>query len=293
MQDLAQEQLGPIVLRVIEEVVRRGLFDDFALVHEDHAVRHGTGEAHFVGYAEHGHAVFGQTDHGVQNLFHHFRVECRGRFVEQHDFWLHAQGTGNCHTLLLTTGQLARELVGLLRDTHALQVMHGDLFRLALGHLAHPHRCQGAVLQDGQVREQVEVLEHHANFTTDRFDLLEVVGQFHAIDHDAALLVLFQTVEAADGGRLARTRRAAENDTFALLDVQVDVFQHVELAVPLVHALHLNNAFRTHRLFDRFTHEKTPNACGLCPACVPNAWNSGTYQNRKSRTPGRRTRSLR
>ena len=54
MQDLAQEQLGAIILWVVEEVVRRGLFDDFALVHEDHAVGHGAGEAHFVGHADHG-----------------------------------------------------------------------------------------------------------------------------------------------------------------------------------------------------------------------------------------------
>ncbi|MNS27463.1 hypothetical protein D3C72_594140 [compost metagenome] len=107
------------------------------------------------------------------------------------------------------------------------------------------------------MREQVEMLEHHADFAADRFDLLEVVGQFHAIDHDAALLVFFQTVEAADGGGLAGTRRAAQHDTLALLDVEVDVFQHVELAVPLVHALHLNNAFRAHRLFDCFAHHKT------------------------------------
>ena len=54
MQNLAQEQLGAVALRVVEEVVWRGLFDDFTLVHEDHPVCHGAGKAHFVGYAEHG-----------------------------------------------------------------------------------------------------------------------------------------------------------------------------------------------------------------------------------------------
>ena len=38
MQNLTEEQLRTITLRVVEEVVRRGLFDDFAFVHEDHAV---------------------------------------------------------------------------------------------------------------------------------------------------------------------------------------------------------------------------------------------------------------
>jgi hypothetical protein len=98
------------------------------------------------------------------------------------------------------------------------------------------------------------VLEHHTDFAADRFDLLEVVGQLHAVDDDAALLVFFQTIEATNRRRLAGTRRPAQDDTFALFDVEVDVFEHVELAVPLVDALHLNNAFRTYRLFDCFTH---------------------------------------
>ncbi len=182
--------------------------------------------------------------------------------------------------------------MGLLRNPHTLQIVHGDFFGFLLRHLAHPHRCQGAVLQDGQVREQVEVLKHHAHFAADGLDLLEVRGQFGAIDNDATLLVLFQTVEAANGGRLARARRAAQHDTFTLAHIQVDVLEYMELAVPLVYALHADHAFSAQRLIDNFTHHKTPNACGLCPAYVPNAWNSGTYRNRRSRTPGPRRRSL-
>ncbi len=34
-------------------------------------------------------------------------------------------------------------------------------------------------------------------------DLLEVVGQFHAVDDDPPLLMFFQPVDAADHGRLA------------------------------------------------------------------------------------------
>ena len=51
MQNLAQEQLGPVILRVVEEVIGRRLFHDLALVHEDHAVGHGARKAHFVGDA--------------------------------------------------------------------------------------------------------------------------------------------------------------------------------------------------------------------------------------------------
>ncbi len=69
----------------------------------------------------------------------------------------------------------------LLGDLDALQIVHRDLFGLLLGHLANPDRCQRAVFQNGQMREEVEVLEHHADFTAHFIDLLQVVGQFDAI----------------------------------------------------------------------------------------------------------------
>eukprot|EP01032_Pedospumella_encystans_P002102 gene2102-2462_t len=77
VQDLAQEQLGALVLRIVEEFGRRILFDDLALVHEDDAVGDLAGKAHFMGHAEHGHAFFGKTDHGVEHFLDHFRVERR------------------------------------------------------------------------------------------------------------------------------------------------------------------------------------------------------------------------
>ena len=86
------------------------------------------------------------------------------------------------------------------------------------------------------MREQVEVLEHHADFAPHLVDLLQVAGQFGAVDDDAALLVLLQPVDAADHGRLAGARRPADHDALAALDREVDVAQHVEFAVPLVHA---------------------------------------------------------
>ena len=129
---------------------------------------------------------------------------------------------------------------GLLGDLDALQIVHRDLLGLALGLLAHPDRRQRQVLQHGQVREQVEVLEHHADVAADLVDLLQVVGKLGAVDDDAALLVLLQAVDAADHGRLAGARRPADHDALAFGDAQVDVAQHVEIAVPLVHADHVD-----------------------------------------------------
>ena len=74
-QNLRQKVLGSIRLRVVEEVVRVVLLDDLALIHEDHAVRHGFGEAHFVGDADHGDALIGHGDHHVEHLFDHLGIE--------------------------------------------------------------------------------------------------------------------------------------------------------------------------------------------------------------------------
>ena len=95
-----------------EEVFRLVLFHDLTGIHEDHPVGDLAGKAHFVGDAEHGHAFFGETDHHVQNFLDHFRVERRSRLIEQHDLRVHAKRAGNCHALLLATGQLTRIFQG-------------------------------------------------------------------------------------------------------------------------------------------------------------------------------------
>ena len=86
------------------------------------------------------------------------------------------------------------------------------------------------------MREQVEVLEHHPDLAPNLVDLLQIVGQLDAVDDDLALLVLFQTVDAADHGGFARTRRSGNDDPLAAHHLEIDVAQNVELAVPLVHA---------------------------------------------------------
>src|SRR6266702_2491102 len=83
-QNLRQELLRAVAARLAEEVVLRRVLDDLAAVHEDHTVGDLAGKAHLVGDDHHGHALMGEVDHDVEHLAHHFRVERRGRLVEQH-----------------------------------------------------------------------------------------------------------------------------------------------------------------------------------------------------------------
>jgi hypothetical protein len=162
------------------------------------------GKAHLVGDADHRHPLFGELDHGVEHLLDHLGVERRGRLVEQHDPRLHAQRAGDRHALLLTARELAGILQRLLGDLDLLEEMHRRFLGLLLGDLAHPDRGERAVLEDRQMREQVEVLEHHPDLGAHLVDVLQVRGQFGAVDDDLAGLVFLQPVDAADQRGLAR-----------------------------------------------------------------------------------------
>src|SRR5215467_11036869 len=91
------------------------------------------------------------------------------------------------------------------------------------------------------MREQVELLEHHADFAADRLDVLDVRGQLDPSDDDLTSLVLFQSVDAADHRRLAGARRPADDDTLSLLDLEIEVPKDVEIAEPFVDVTQLDD----------------------------------------------------
>ncbi|MNJ71479.1 hypothetical protein D3C77_680260 [compost metagenome] len=73
------------------------------------------------------------------------------------------------------------------------------------------------------MREQVEVLEHHADFTAVGVDVGLRVGQLQAVDGHGAFIERLQAVEAAQEGRFARARRPEYNQHFTLGHVGADM----------------------------------------------------------------------
>ena len=116
----------------------------------------------------------------------------------------------------LAAGQARGKLVGLLPDTDLLQQRPRLGLTLGLTALAHDFLCQAQVFQHGHVGEQVEMLEHHADFAAVGVDVGLGVGQLQAIDADRAGVELFQAIEAAQEGGFARARRADDHQHFAL-----------------------------------------------------------------------------
>src|SRR5438552_9498152 len=90
------------------------------------------------------------------------------------------------------------------------------------------------------MREQVEMLEYHADFAAHLIDALQVAGELDAIDDDLSGLMLLEPVDAADERRLAGPRRAADDDPLTAIYGEIDIAQDVELAIPLVHGYDLD-----------------------------------------------------
>ena len=89
--EITREELaGALVLRIAKELSRRGVLEDHALVHKDHAVGHRAGKGHLVRDDDHGHAVGSELAHDLEHLSHDLGVERGGRLVEQHDLRIHA-----------------------------------------------------------------------------------------------------------------------------------------------------------------------------------------------------------
>src|SRR3989442_8536175 len=160
-KDLGQEKLRPLGARLAEEVFLLRVLDDLALIHEDHAVRDLAREAHLMRDDHHRHAFLRELHHHVQHLVDHLRVERGRRLIEEHADWIHRQRPRNRDALLLPAGELAREFVLLSDQADAVEQLQAALYRLFLAAVQHLDLSQRQLVDDLQMREQLEVLEHH------------------------------------------------------------------------------------------------------------------------------------
>ena len=97
------------------------------------------------------------------------------------------------------------------------------------------HGRLGDVLQGGEVREEVEVLEHHADFGALLQDVFlaelvqppsaDLVSHQCPVDGDVAAVDFFEVVDGAQQGGLARAGRANDHGHSARFDREGDALQ--------------------------------------------------------------------
>ena len=93
------------------------------------------------------------------------------------------------------------------------------------------------------MREEVELLENHPGFFSNFFNIADIRRQFNPVNNDLPVLVLFQAVNCADEGGLARTGGSEDDDYLTGLDFHIDSAQGMEVAIPFVYIFANNDRF--------------------------------------------------
>ena len=233
-----------------------------------HPVGDGARETHFVRDHDHRHPALGEIVHHVEDFLDHHRIERGGRFVEQHDPGPHAERPRDRRPLLLTARKLAGVLPGLLGNPDPVEELHGAIAGVRGGHPEHPGRAQHAVVEHGEVGEEVELLEHHPDLAADPREVRGVRAELPPREDDASFLVFLEPVDAADQRGLARPGRAADHDALALRDPEVHAAEHLERAEPLAHAVEFDQRLSWSQASHRFRSGPPPRSfrAGRTPA---------------------------
>ena len=158
------------LVRGFEQVSKkpaRTRLDDHALVHEHVQVADLAREVELVRHHDHRHPRLGKLAHYAQHLADELRVERRGRLVEEHHRGVKAERAGDRDALLLPARELRRIPRRPAKQADLPQPVRRALVGLGPTELLHCAERQCDVVERRQMREQIELLEDHADLTTE------------------------------------------------------------------------------------------------------------------------------
>ena len=141
---------------------------------------------------------------------------------------MHRQGTGNGHTLFLAATERRGIDRRLLSHTHLAQQLDGFGLGLLTRLAEQLDGCQGDVLQDGQMVEEVETLEHHPHTLAQTVDRITLAQDILTIEENFAACRRVEQVQGTQEGTLTCARRTDDADHLAFLDVAVHVLQYLK-----------------------------------------------------------------
>ena len=155
----------------------------------------------------HRHPLFGQGFHHFQDPPIIFGSRADVGSSKSMALGAHGQSPGDGHPLLLSTRELVGIRIGLVSQPYFNQQVQSPFPGLILRQVQHPQRGEGHIVQRGHMGEEVKSLENHADVFPDAADVSLGSGDVHAIYVYGAAGWLFQEVEAAQEGALARSAR--------------------------------------------------------------------------------------
>ena len=202
--------------------------------------------------------VVGDEDHGVplgvefleegQHLPAGTGVQSAGGLVGQDHGGVAGQGPGDGHTLLLTAGELAGQVLALFGQPNPLQGADGPLMPLLGAHTG-VEKGQLHILLDVELGNQIVLLEDEAQHLIADLGLLVVVhgGYVHASQVVGAGGGDVQTADDVHGGGFAGAGGAHDGDKFSAVHGEAHAVQGVDALiahlVDLVDVLEFNEVF--------------------------------------------------
>ena len=172
------------------------------------------------------------------HILTHFQIECCQRFVEQQHFRLVYNGTGDGHTLLLSTRQRVYVTVFIVGHAHHLQCHLYLLLHLCLRHFLQ-FQSESNVIIYIQVREQRIFLKHRIHRTTMRRSL----GNFCPIDIQLPFRGSLESRNESQQRCLSTSRRTENRHEFPLTDRQVNMVECRLFAKEFRHVFYFDNRF--------------------------------------------------
>ena len=118
------------------------------------------------------------------------------------------------------------------RKPNAFQELQTFLARRFFITLQHFYLRQRQVLNNGEVREQLKVLEHHANVRAKLGEISFLIVDFGAVDNDLTLLHRLQSVDGFNQRRFTGAGRPAYHHHVAFFDFGGAVGQHLKVPIP-------------------------------------------------------------
>ena len=117
-------------------------------------------------------------------------------------------------------------LARLVGEADLAQQLGGPRVGRLARHLQDGGRADADVAQHGQVREQLEILEHHAHALAHKARGAGAALFDSAFEDDAAAIDGLERVGAAQQRRLAGAGRADQADDLAAIDLEADAERH-------------------------------------------------------------------
>ena len=107
-----------------------------------------------------------------------------------------------------------------------------------------PARRERQVVHHGQVREEVELLEHHSDPLAHGRDVGSLAGDLLALEEDPPGVQRLEQVDAAQERALPASARADDRQHLARGDLEVDPFEDLVVAEALVDGLEPDDGLR-------------------------------------------------